>query len=255
MHRTLNWVLMLATLASAVALYAIKYDTRRLEARVQAQERALEKAENDVTVLMAERAHLARPERLEPLARVLGLAPIAQQPVRAPRWPIARPRAGSQRARRTTAAGRGYRPHTCVIAMRACRLRLCADGSGRAEREARCARGATLRDARCARAARLRRDRRTAGAAGAERRRPRSGYARPSRWRAAGRGPTSSTAHGRLLATDVAVHSLYADPQLILDLDEVDREARSRSARARRGGAAQDAWRTGAGASPGSRAG
>jgi len=27
--------------------------------------------------------------------------------------------------------------------------------------------------------------------------------------------------HGRLLATDVAVHSLYADPQLILDLDEV----------------------------------
>src|SRR6266849_2164318 len=27
--------------------------------------------------------------------------------------------------------------------------------------------------------------------------------------------------NGRLLATDVAVNSLYADPQLILDLDEV----------------------------------
>jgi cell division protein FtsI (penicillin-binding protein 3) len=27
--------------------------------------------------------------------------------------------------------------------------------------------------------------------------------------------------HGQLLATDVAVHSLYADPQLVLDLDEV----------------------------------
>ena len=72
-----NWVLMLATLAAAFALYAVKYDTRRLEVRVQAQERALEKAETDVTVLRAERAHLARPERLEPLARLIGLAPIA----------------------------------------------------------------------------------------------------------------------------------------------------------------------------------
>jgi cell division protein FtsL len=77
MLRRVNWALMLATLASAFALYAIKYDTRRLEVRVQAQERALEKAENDVTVLTAERAHLARPDRLEPLARLIGLAPIA----------------------------------------------------------------------------------------------------------------------------------------------------------------------------------
>ena len=76
MHRRVNWALMLATLAAAFALYAIKYDTRRLEVRVQAQERALEKAESDVTVLVAERAHLPRPERLEPLARLIGLAPI-----------------------------------------------------------------------------------------------------------------------------------------------------------------------------------
>lgn len=76
MQRAINWVLMLAALAGAFALYAVKYDTRRLEAMVQAQERALEKAENDVTVLMAERAHLARPERLEPLARSLGMAPL-----------------------------------------------------------------------------------------------------------------------------------------------------------------------------------
>src|SRR5581483_6984998 len=41
------------------------------------QERALEKAETDVTILAAERAYLARPERLEPLARLIGLAPIA----------------------------------------------------------------------------------------------------------------------------------------------------------------------------------
>jgi hypothetical protein len=30
-----------------------------------------------VAILAAERAHLARPERLEPLARLIGLAPIA----------------------------------------------------------------------------------------------------------------------------------------------------------------------------------
>jgi len=77
MHRRVNWALMVATLGAAFALYAIKYDTRRLELRVQAQERALEKSETDVTVLRAERAYLARPERLEPLARLIGLAPIA----------------------------------------------------------------------------------------------------------------------------------------------------------------------------------
>ena len=77
MHRTFNWILMLLTLASAVWLYAVKYDTRRLELRVQAQERALEKLENDVSVLEAERAHLARPERLEPLAREQGLVPLS----------------------------------------------------------------------------------------------------------------------------------------------------------------------------------
>lgn len=75
----LNWLLMVLTLAAAFALYAIKYDTRRLELRVQAQERALEKAQNDVSVLVAERAHLARPQRLEPLARELGLAPISSR--------------------------------------------------------------------------------------------------------------------------------------------------------------------------------
>jgi len=76
MHRTVTWLLISATLAAAFALYALKYDTRRLEARVQRQERALERVESDVQVLLAERAHLARPERIEPLARMLGLAPI-----------------------------------------------------------------------------------------------------------------------------------------------------------------------------------
>lgn len=76
MHRTVNLVLMLLTLVSTFALYALKYDTRQLETKVQTLERTLEKTESDVTVLKAERAHLARPERLEPLARDLGLAPV-----------------------------------------------------------------------------------------------------------------------------------------------------------------------------------
>jgi cell division protein FtsL len=75
-HRAVNWVLMLATLAAAFALYAIKNDTRRLETRVHAKERALERAQNDVTILKAERAHLARPARLEVLARAIGMAPV-----------------------------------------------------------------------------------------------------------------------------------------------------------------------------------
>jgi hypothetical protein len=74
-----NGLLMLATLASAVALYAIKQDTRRLEARVLAQERALERAHTDVTVLTAERAYLSRPARLEVLARAIGMSPITAE--------------------------------------------------------------------------------------------------------------------------------------------------------------------------------
>lgn len=62
-------------LASAFLLYGTSYDTRMLEARVQAQERAVEQARRDISVLKADRAHLARPERIEPLARAQGLRP------------------------------------------------------------------------------------------------------------------------------------------------------------------------------------
>lgn len=96
MHRVVNWGLMLAMLVSVLTLYALKYDTRQLEARVQAQERALEKAENDVTVLEAERAHLARPERLEPLARALGMTPLnTRQYLRVDASPSQRPQHGA----------------------------------------------------------------------------------------------------------------------------------------------------------------
>ncbi len=76
MHRTLNIILLLAALASAFVLYVLKYDTRRMEARVQGLERTVERLEGEIARLKGEHAHLARPERIEPMARALGLAPI-----------------------------------------------------------------------------------------------------------------------------------------------------------------------------------
>jgi cell division protein FtsL len=66
-------------LSSAFLLYGLNYDTRRLEARVQTQERLADKARSDIAVLKADRAHLARPERIEPLARGLGLQPPTEK--------------------------------------------------------------------------------------------------------------------------------------------------------------------------------
>jgi cell division protein FtsL len=102
MHRIVNLVLIALTLASAFTLYSIKYGTRRMEARVAAQERRLERAEADVQVLRAERAYLARPERLEPLARKLGMAPVTpRQYVRVDmEGPPAQERAGAEPTRR-----------------------------------------------------------------------------------------------------------------------------------------------------------
>ncbi len=66
-------------LGSAFLLYGIKHDTRAIEAQVQARERAIDKAVADIAVLKAERAHLTRPERIEPMARALGLGPATGQ--------------------------------------------------------------------------------------------------------------------------------------------------------------------------------
>lgn len=82
-------------LASAFLLYGTSYDTRLLEARVQAQERAVEQARRDISVLKAERAHLARPERIEPLARAQGLRPATRSQMAAsPTEALARTRTG-----------------------------------------------------------------------------------------------------------------------------------------------------------------
>jgi cell division protein FtsL len=76
MHRTLNLVLLVLALASAFALYVMKYDARRMEARVQGLERSMDRLEGEIARLKGEHAYLARPERIEPMARALGLAPI-----------------------------------------------------------------------------------------------------------------------------------------------------------------------------------
>lgn len=66
-------------LASAFTLYGINYDTRLLEARVRTQERSVLQARGDIAVLRADRAHLGRPARIEPLARAQGLGPATDQ--------------------------------------------------------------------------------------------------------------------------------------------------------------------------------
>lgn len=76
MLRWLTAGVVLGTIAAAFGLTWIKHDSRRLEARLQAQERQIEKADSDIAVLRAELGFLTRPERLEPLARKhLGLQP------------------------------------------------------------------------------------------------------------------------------------------------------------------------------------
>jgi len=72
---------LLMTIASAFVLYSSNYDTRQFELRVAEQERAIDKARSDIAVLKAERAHLGRPDRIEPLARELGLGPASERQV------------------------------------------------------------------------------------------------------------------------------------------------------------------------------
>ena len=79
MLRMLSVVAAFLTLAAAFALYSLKYDTRGLEAAVQGKERALEKLEADIAVLKAERAYLARPDRIDKLARKQGLGAIREE--------------------------------------------------------------------------------------------------------------------------------------------------------------------------------
>ena len=82
MLRWLTGMIALATIVAAFGVTWIKHDTRRLEAKLQTQERQIEKAESDIAVLRAELGFLTRPERLDPLARkLLGLQPASSSQI------------------------------------------------------------------------------------------------------------------------------------------------------------------------------
>jgi cell division protein FtsL len=65
------------TVASAFGLYVISYKTREMIASNQRMEKEIETLTQDIAILRAERSYLMRPERIEPLARKLGMAPAA----------------------------------------------------------------------------------------------------------------------------------------------------------------------------------
>ncbi len=79
MRRALTALSVFLAIAAAVALYAIGYDTRRLAARVHVLEKTTERTEADIAAARAELSHLSRPERIEPLARAMGLKPPTTQ--------------------------------------------------------------------------------------------------------------------------------------------------------------------------------
>lgn len=73
--RLLNVTAFFFAVASALFLYALNYNTRHIEAEVQAKERLAQRAREDIAVLKAERGTLARPDRIDGFARQLGLGP------------------------------------------------------------------------------------------------------------------------------------------------------------------------------------
>jgi cell division protein FtsL len=79
--RTLTFAAALLALSTAFLLYAVNYDARRLEAELQRREREAERLRGDIAILKAERAHLARPARIEPLARAQGLLPLSPRQI------------------------------------------------------------------------------------------------------------------------------------------------------------------------------
>ena len=67
------------TLACACGFYAINYGTQEIVRLVRAQERDVEQQKSAIKVLEAELAYVARPERIEPVARALGMQSVTTQ--------------------------------------------------------------------------------------------------------------------------------------------------------------------------------
>ncbi len=78
LRQTLATLLVLGAVVAAVALYAIKQQTRVVVAAVTRLEQAIAQQEVEMVVLKAELANLARPDRIARLARThLGMKPIS----------------------------------------------------------------------------------------------------------------------------------------------------------------------------------
>ena len=78
MHRSVTVLAIGALIASAVALYAIKYDTGRIAAEVSDLTDLVTKREAEIAVMRAEKANLLRPARIDALVKAnLTLRPIA----------------------------------------------------------------------------------------------------------------------------------------------------------------------------------
>lgn len=74
MH-TLTFAAVFLVLSSALLLYGLNYDTRLIESGVAASEHSADRLRADIAVMRAERAHLSRPDRIDPMARSLGMRP------------------------------------------------------------------------------------------------------------------------------------------------------------------------------------
>lgn len=75
MYRFLTLVSIAITIASAFFLYGVNYRTRSLEHDLRAAEQREEELAREVQTLKADRAFLARPERISKAARELGMRP------------------------------------------------------------------------------------------------------------------------------------------------------------------------------------
>jgi cell division protein FtsL len=78
MMRLLNILAVASLIGSAIYAYSIKYDTMLHAERIAKLKHEIQREQDQVDMLRAEWAHLARPERIEALARkFLDLQPSA----------------------------------------------------------------------------------------------------------------------------------------------------------------------------------
>jgi len=78
-------VLLAFAVVSAATLYAVNYRTRGLNHDLKQAHRQLEALDEEIATLRAERAFLARPDRIAKEARALGMGPASgTQFMRAP---------------------------------------------------------------------------------------------------------------------------------------------------------------------------